>query len=310
MQSRNRLLLVFILGSFCITRNAAAQGFDEAVNAGYAAEQQQDYAAAIKEYARAHALEPENVELNDRLGLMYFKLTQYDSAIAYCSLAIKSDPNDSVGYYQRGHSYLEKEDYRQALTDFLRSFDLTSKRNGNSSFNVGKAYAGLHEYEKAREYYGITLSLMPDDKYSYFEIGYTFALQDQRDSALAYYTKAIEQDNVYFDAYLNRGLLYAVQFKDAASAHKDLAKSIEIRPKTKEPYLYDAAIYTESEDFGKAKERLDLLIGLAPDFSEAYFQRALTWYRIGILNMVCKDLDKALEFGHPQAAEIKEKLCK
>ncbi len=224
---------------------------------------------------------------------------------------MKDNPNDSTAYYRRGFTYLDSGEYQKALNDFTIAFEM-SKTSSHACFNIGKSYAGLGNYDKAIEYYQLTLTLLPNDKVSFYELGYCYAARSNpnRDSALIYYNKAIEQDKNYYDPYFNRGLLYAKQFKDLKKAHQDLEKSIEIRPKNQLSYLYNGLLYFDEQEYGKAKDIYDKVIELYPDFGQAYYERARAWYGIGVLNMTCKDLDKAEALGFAQATEGKKQLCK
>ena len=73
--------------------------------------------------------------------------------------------------------------------------------------------------------------------------------------------------------------------------------------------IMDCFIFDEQE-YGKAKDIYDKVIELYPDFGQAYYERARAWYGIGVLNMTCKDLDKAEALGFAQATEGKKQLCK
>jgi tetratricopeptide (TPR) repeat protein len=171
----------------------------------------------------------------------------------------------------------------------LLAFDLTKRRNPDCCFNIAKCYFLLGNIDKAIEQYRVTLKLEPDDKYSFYELGYCFASQTTpaKDSALKYYSLAIEQDKNYYDAFFNRGLLYATQLKDIKKGHEDFERSIEIKPKNKLSYLYNGMLYRDEDELGKAKDMLSKVIELYPEYADAYVERAVTWYKIGILNMVC-----------------------
>ena len=198
------------------------------------------------------------------------------------------------------------------MDDFSFAFAATGKKNPDASFNVGKSYAGLGNLEKAIEYYKITLNLASNDKYSYYELGFCYASlsHPDKENALSNYNKAIELDDKYYDPYFNRGLLYANQFKNLKKAHQDLERSIEMKPKSKLSYLYNGMLYRDEDELGKSKDMFNAVIALYPDYAEAYYERAITWYKIGILNMVCKDLDKAENLGLTAATDEKKKLCK
>ena len=305
---RNIVFLFLILGSSV----SYAQTFEELTKSAINAENHKNYREAISLWNQALKLDEGNHFLFNKIGLMYYYLNQVDSAIIYYNLTLSKFPSDTVAHFQRGHCYLYKDEFQKALDDFLAAFVATEKKNPDASFNVGKSYAGLGNLEKAIEYYKITLNLTPNDKYSYYELGFCYASlpQPDKENALSNYNKAIQLDDKYYEPYLNRGLLYAVQFRNLKKAHQDLEKSIDIKPKNKLSYLYNGMLYRDEDILEKSEDMFNKVIALYPDYAEAYYERAINWYKIGILNMVCRDLNKAESLGLTKATEDKKKLCK
>ena len=294
------------------------QTFEELTSSAIKAGQEKNYRQAIELYNKALKLDNGNYFIYNKLSLMYYCLDNLDSSIVYCNLALEKVPNDSTALYQRGHCYMDKQNFQKAIDDFTLSFEKTNKQNSDASFNIGKCYFGLGDIDNAIAFYMTTLTLEPNDKYSFYELGYCYASLStpDKENALKYYSKAIDQDKNYYEAYFNRGLLYATQFKNLKKGHADLERSIEIRPKNKLSYLYNGMLYRDEAKEGseekllKARDMFDKVIELYPNYADAYFERAVTWYKIGILNMVCKDLDKAESLGYAKAKETKKQLCK
>lgn len=289
-----------------------AQTFKELATTATKAGLDGKYKEAISLYNKALKLDKGNYFVYNQLSKIYYHLQNLDSSLVYCNMTLAIAPNDTSALYQRGHCYMVKGSYQKALEDFSASFAGSKNRSSDSSFNIGQCYFGIGDVEKAIEYYKITLLLEPNDKYALYELGHCYASLDKpdKDNALMYYSKAIAQDKEYYDPYLNWGLLYATLIRDLKKAHADIERSIAIRPKNKNSYLYNGLLYRDEEDLGKAKDMFNKLIELHPDFAEAYFERAVTWYKIGVLNMVCKDLNKAEILGYTKATEAKKKFCK
>jgi tetratricopeptide (TPR) repeat protein len=305
---KKTLLIIFAL----IICKAYGQTFEELTSSALKAGQEKNYRQAIELYNRALKLDSENYFIYNQLSLIYYYMNNIDSSIVYSDLTLKIAPSDTTALYQRGHCYMDKGNFQKALDDFSLSFEKTNKRNSNASFNIAKCYGSLGNVDKSIEFYEITLTLEPTDKYSFYELGYCYASLStpDKDKALKYYNKAIDRDKNYYDALFNRGLLYATQFKNVKQGHADLERSIEIRPKNKLSYLYNGMLYREEENFEKAKDMFNKVIELYPNYADAYFERAVTWYKIGILNMVCKDLEKAESLGYSKATETKRQVCK
>ena len=304
-----KLLLLLLI---VFTSVSYGQTFEELVSSAADAKEEKNFRESINLYNKALELDENNHNIYNKLSLLHFYLGDADSSILYCNKTLEIVPDDSTALYQRGHCYLSLGSYRKALDDFIQAFELTDLKNSHGSFNIGKCYFGLGDLYKAIEFFELTLKLEPNDKYSFFQLGYCYASfsSPEKDKALHNYNEAIKLDSNYYDAYFNRGLLYATQYKNSKQGHSDLERSIEIWPENKYSYLYNGILYREEDDLGNSKDTFDKLIEIYPDFADAYFQRAFTWYNIGILNMVCKDLEKADTLGHKEAAENQKNLCK
>lgn len=306
---RKTLLILFVLVGLA---THAQSTFQELVTSAIKAGQEKNYTLSIGLYHKALALDSGNYHVYNRISTGHYLQNNLDSALFYCNLTLDIVPEDTNALYQRGHCYLDRKEYKKALDDFSATFDKTNKSKSDASFNMAKCYVGLGDLTTAIQYYQTTLKLEPNDKYTLYELGYCYASLSKPDkvSALKYYNQAIEQDPNYYHAYFNRGLLYAVQYKDKKRGHTDLEKSIELKPKSKMPYLYNGMLYREEKELEKARSMFDKVIELYPDYAEAYYERALTWYDIGVLNMVCRDLEKAEALGYTKAIEARKATCK
>lgn len=311
----------YLLFSFLtiVVCNAYGQSFNELTQSAQKAVKEKNYREAIVFYNKALNEDNGNFYIWHELSLLYYHLNKIDSSIIYCNLRLKGVPDDVDALYQRGYCYMEQGELYKAIDDFKLAFEKTNNKNSDVSFNIGKCYSRLGEFDKAISYYKLTLKIEPNDKYSFYELGFAYAskVAPDKDSALKYYNKAIDQDQNYYDPYFNRGLLYSgAPYNNLLKSHQDLERSIEIKPKNKLSYLYNGMLYRDEAKEGteeklyKAKEMFDKVIELYPNYADAYFERAITWYKIGILNMVCKDLNKAESLGYTKATEAKKQLCK
>ena len=301
--------ILFLILCFS-TVKTYSQTFDQLNQMALKAGQEKKYNQAIALYNKALKLDNGNYFIYNQLSKLYYKKNNIDSSIIYCDSTLAIAPNDTTALYQRGYNYMDEGQFSKGGNDFMEVFLLKNKKNADAAFNLGKCYAGLKNYDKAIETYLLTLQIEPNDKYSFYELGLCYASLADTKNALKYYSKAIDQDQNYFSPYFGRALLYAAQIKDFNKAHHDFERSMEIRPKYKDSYIYNARLYSQEQEFGKAKDLLNALITIYPDDGDGYLERALVWYNIGVLNMVCKDLDKAQQLGNTGALEYKKKWCK
>jgi tetratricopeptide (TPR) repeat protein len=119
--------------------------------------------------------------------------------------------------------------------------------------SVGQVHYAARRYEQALAAFERALNYPPGDEKAlasaYFALGYIYGLQGDQDQAIAYYTRALEQNPSLASAYNNRGVAYLEQ-----GGENNLQRAIS--------------------DFGQAIE-------LAPTFAAPYFNRGLAYFALG-----------------------------
>jgi tetratricopeptide (TPR) repeat protein len=89
--------------------------------------------------------------------------TDYDTAIACYTMAIKNAPNEKVYYINRGWAYNQKGDYDKAIADCTQAIRL-DPNYANPYRHRGFAYYQKGDYAKARSDVTQALRLRPDYK--------------------------------------------------------------------------------------------------------------------------------------------------
>ena len=119
--------------------------------------------------------------------------------------------------------------------------------------------------------------------------------------ALAHFTKAVELNPKYANAFVGRGMTYSQQGEHAA-ALVDMAKAIELDPKSSEVYCCRGYAYFCAEKLTEALSDYNKSIELNPNFPMAYMQRASLYGRMGKYAEALADSTKAIELD-PKSAE-------
>jgi len=144
-----------------------------------------DYVACLKlDNLRTDALNNQAVQLA--------KLKRYDEAIASFSELVDLDPEDFLGYRNRGLCRFDMHDNAGALRD-----------------------------------YDTALKLNPDDPSSWFQRGKVHLSMNTLDAAESDFSKALELDSEFAKAWMNRGV---VRYRkgEKSSAADDLTKAQEL----------------------------------------------------------------------------------
>ncbi len=129
----------------------------------------------------------------------YFLANETDLAIQNFEMALTDGSFKPTGYSLLGASYLQKQDYKNALEIFLKGTDDPQTNKKSLYYNAGNASYLLQDYEQALEYYDFTLVA----------------------------------DSSYRNAYLNRANT-KVQLRDYENAINDYSTYISMNPQTEQ----------------------------------------------------------------------------
>ena len=116
--------------------------------------------------------------------------------------------------------------------------------------------------------------------------------------AIEYYTKAIELNPKYSDAYNNRGILKQ-ELGDKEGAMQDYNKAIELNPNDSELYYNRGILKKEQDDIDMegAMQDYDKAIALNPNYANAYNGRGYLYLQVKDWPKAKADFDKAIELS-------------
>ena len=143
-----------------------------------------EYDGAIREYTRALALKPDNLQAYNNRGLAYDNKGDHDRAIQDYDKVLALRPDYPGVYSNRGVAYRHKEDYDRAIQDFDKTINI-KPNNAVAFFNRACLHSLRRDIEqtvtdltKSRE---LDPSVKPDSK---DEQDLDWARQDPRVRAL------------------------------------------------------------------------------------------------------------------------------
>jgi len=155
---------------------------------------------AIELYKKAIALDPEDLNIQVTLGMIYYREKMYDEAIAtFEDVLTKAEPGS--------------ENYNKSIYHIAYSYDLMGDR------------------DKAIETYFAALETNPEDKDLLFNLGRLYFLQERLDDSIEMFKKVIELDPEDFESQLNVGQAL-IEGKKYAEAIPFYEKAVELNPDT------------------------------------------------------------------------------
>ena len=302
-------------------------------------------------------------------------LTEEERALKKINEQLKTDVNNTGLYLKRARLHQKYGDYNAAVNDLNRAIKIDSLI---PEFYLLKAelLKGQDKYKEAKEALDKCMYVDNDNVQARVELGwlalYAFnhkqaldyadaALKRDMYNAEAYYLKgmifldkkdtvlakssfktAVEQENDYYDAYIQLGVLYFYDksnisegyFKNALridpnslealyniglyyqergeyeKAMEHYQNSIDIQP-YREPYFNMGYIHHEYlQEYEKAIEYYTKAINVEPKYLDAYFNRGLCYELIKDRKKAKADFQKVLEFNptHTDAAKALERV--
>jgi tetratricopeptide (TPR) repeat protein len=111
-------------------------------------------------------------------------LTNKKEALVFFRQAIKLNPKNAAGFFERGVSYQSAQKYEQAIFEYDRVIEL-DPQNIQAHFNRGVAHQALGNLEKAAQDFKEAVELKPDHAQAYLHRGKALRQLGQFRPALA-----------------------------------------------------------------------------------------------------------------------------
>jgi len=190
-----------------------------------------NYGKAIANYSKAIELEPNYYLPYEKRALAYACRQLYSLALEDYNNLIKLNPNKIYYYYNRCCIYGKYMKYEEAVTDFSKAIEIGGDnirlgfRNAKSSRYAdyvvclsfdnyithcvrGWSYYQMGKTEEAIEDLENAIKLESRYDKSYYYLGNINSDLKKFKEAIRYYTKAIDLNQNFIKAYINRGLVY------------------------------------------------------------------------------------------------------
>ncbi|MDR2638527.1 MAG: tetratricopeptide repeat protein [Helicobacteraceae bacterium] len=227
----------------------------------------ENYTAAVEEFTKAVALNPDLKEAYRLRGDIYADLGAYKKAIADYDQALKLDGGYIIAYIKRGDAYYYISEYKKAIADYDRAIELEPDNDATYASRAN-AYRNIGKYEKALADYNQTLKLNPQ---------YERALK-----ASWLINNCLNEDNIKF-TYTNSILI--INMKK------------ELNPNNAKSYYDIGEIYHKrgTPDYSQAIAYYVQAIKIDPDYIDAYMQTGSVYSDIGFYDKMIIYYGKALK---------------
>jgi tetratricopeptide (TPR) repeat protein len=161
-------------------------------------------------------------------------------------------------------------------------------KNVDAMLKLAELYFYVNKNDKSFEYINMALKINKYNAKAYFLKGMNYKEIKDTTKAISSMQTAVEQDQTYYNAYIQLGILNAAQRNPLAVQY--YKNALRIQPNSTEAWYNLGKFYQDVEDWKQATDAYNTLLKIDPKYKNAR-------YNLAVINLVgTKDYNKALEY--------------
>jgi tetratricopeptide (TPR) repeat protein len=226
-----------------------------------------DIDGSIEEFKRALAVDLQNVNVHNSLGVCYGVQGKLDLAVDAFETAIRLDPEDVMATYNLGLAHLKQGDRQKALGLFLQAHSLDGD-NPEVAYQIAVCYREKDETDVALEYLEKAARNARKGAHIFQALGECYVEKDMLQEAAKAYEKAIRQKPTDAKILSTLGYLYGALGENLEIATVLCRESTRIDPNNGLYRYRLGKLYLQSNDYENALEQFKAAAELGEDCSE------------------------------------------
>jgi len=219
---------------------------------------------------------PKSVELEEFLGLSYYRQKNLSLAVKHYRKALKLDPNSKEYVISLGHILIQLEAYDDAI-DMYQKAMVIDQENPIVMFNLAAAYNKKKRPFEAIKLYKKCLEIRPDDVEALLNLANIYADLDDIDAAIKTANDCVALAPEMYQVHYNLGHYFKIN-GEFDKAKISLLKALEIHPTSPQAHHALSSISNYKED----NNHLISMEKLIPEFQKLPPKdRALPYFALG-----------------------------
>jgi tetratricopeptide (TPR) repeat protein len=225
-----------------------------------------------------------NPELYYRRSILYFDQKYLDRALADIDDALKIDAMNPLYHFYRGRILYAMNRTQDAAKAYESAIALKPDYT-EANMKLAELYYVVKEHQKSLNYLNVVLAAQPASADAQFYKGMNQKEMKDTLKAIASFQKALENDNSYYDAAMQLGLLFTAKKNPVAAEY--FTTAIRLNPRSTEAYFGRAYYFQMMRQYQKALFDYRKVIEFDPSNDKAY-------YNVGYINFDAEKYDEAL----------------
>ena len=260
--------------------------------AGWCQNELKNYNSAIDYLRKAREIWSVIPIVYFELGYAFEKSGNIDSAIKSYNRCLDLKPDYAGACKQLGYIAFGKEDYINALVQFIR-YEVASKSDITDYlywYRKGFTQNVLKDYTNAKISLQKSLAYKTDYINTYLELGFTTTKLKQDDEAISHFKKAIEIDPKSQSSYNGIADVYRDNEKDMNQAMAWYQKTLDINPMERKAHFGMGYCFNALTKYHEAIDHLKKAIEKDPAYTAASVELGYAYFKLG------KDADAITQF--------------
>jgi len=266
-----------------------------------------EYAAAIPEWQKALALEPDDVRSHFVYGETLLRANRLDDGIAELQVATRLNPEFAEAHNNLGvalgRAGREDESIRELRLALENNPDYAEAHN-----NLGLAMLESNHAPEAENEFRTALRCDPNYTDASINLGHALIAEGKAEEAIAAYRKVIETDPKNAAAHNGLGMAMTLQGELDAAA-EEFGRAAELAPGNAEIEASLGHVLLDEKKFSNAVIHLKKAVELSPDSAENHASLGLALARSGQTGEAVPQFERAVTLA-PDSVEDRYYLGK
>lgn len=249
--------------------------------------QDKKYYEALADIGKAINLDSLNPVYHFRIGEFLFSLNQSKKAARAFEQAVALKPDYTEAWQKLGELYLIVKEYGKSDSCWHQLYVL-DKTNPKAAYFRGVMFKDKGDTAKAIQAFQYAAEL--DEKYidPSLQLGIIYAAKNSN-ACIGYFDAVLRNNPKCWEAYQARADYFRKVGKNAL-AMKDLDMVLYYNPENYMANYQAGVIFFSEGKIEKAADQFTNVISKKPEYSYAYFSRALCYEKLGFKNQALTDL--------------------
>ena len=247
---------------------------------------------ALADYSRTVSLRPKDPFRYYARALLYLDMGRASLAVSDLSKAISLKPGYRNFYLARARAFYALGKAESSVKDY-KKYLRSRTPSPELALEIAQAYLGAYQYTQAHAQLDLAQQSGKDDAEFHYWRGRVYTGQHRLDEAISSYSKAINRDQNYAQAYRYRASAFK-ELKDLPASLQDYTVLLRLQP---DALFYNrrGLVYEEMKKFREAASDYSKAIDLNPKWAIPYNNRGFARMNLKDWASAQKDLETAIK---------------